>query len=163
VAGTSSATGGALTGSSGDELLISSGAGSFTYPGTISKTGTNKAVNVTGKSGGTVTLSGQITDTGGTGGGVSLTSNSGATIGLTVTGDSGSANNGSGGTIQRTSSDGIALTSTRGASFDQMNIQNTGGSGVRGFTAVQDFTFTNGTINNSGTGGGNQESSIAFN
>ena len=44
-----------------------------------------------------------------------------------------------------------------------MNIQNTAGSGVRGFTAVQDFTFTNGTINNSGTGGGNQESSIAFN
>ena len=34
---------------------------------------------------------------------------------------------------------------------------------MRGTTAVNGFTFTNGTINNSGTGGGNQESSIAFN
>ena len=80
-----------------------------------------------------------------------------------MTGDSGSANNSSGGTIQNTSGQGISLSNTRSPSFDQMNIQSTGGSGVRGLTAVNGFTFTNGTINNSGTGGGNQESSIAFN
>jgi hypothetical protein len=44
-----------------------------------------------------------------------------------------------------------------------MNLQSTGGSGVRGVTAVNGFSFTNGTINNSGTGGGNQASNIAFN
>jgi hypothetical protein len=43
-----------------------------------------------------------------------------------------------------------------------MFIQNNAGSGVRG-DEVTNFTFTNGFINNSGTGGGVQESSIAFN
>jgi hypothetical protein len=89
--------------------------------------------------------------------------NTGTSGGVTVTGDSGSANNSSGGTIQNTTGQGISLSTTHGDSFDQMNIQNTVGSGVRGLTAVRNFAFTNGTINNSGTAGGNQESSIAFN
>jgi CSLREA domain-containing protein len=96
--------------------------------------------------------------------------NTGSTAGVTVTG-SGSASAGgdsSGGTIQKTTSSAILLTSTKNASFTNMNIQNTAGSGVRGTTAVTNFTFTNGTINNSAQGlgpapAGNQESSIAFN
>ncbi|HWH22778.1 MAG TPA: hypothetical protein VNT25_05740, partial [Allosphingosinicella sp.] len=88
--------------------------------------------------------------------------------GLTITGDSGSTRNSSGGTIQNTSGAGISLTATRDVSLDQMNIQNTGGSGIDGrgtsvATAVTNFTFTNGTINNSGTGLGNNTSNIAFN
>ncbi len=69
---------------------------------------------------------------------------------------------GSGGTIQKTSGHGINLTSTLSPSFDRMNIADTGGSGVEG-TGVTNFSFTNGVINNSGTGGGADDSNIAFN
>jgi hypothetical protein len=43
-----------------------------------------------------------------------------------------------------------------------MKIQNTAGSGVEG-TQVTNFTFANGTVDNSGTGGGADDSNIAFN
>lgn len=93
--------------------------------------------------------------------------NTGSTGGLIVTGDAGGSNNGSGGIIQFTSGSGILLTNTSNASFDQMNIHDTAGSGVRGTSGVVNFTFTNGTTNNtgstSGPNGGDQESSIAFN
>jgi hypothetical protein len=89
--------------------------------------------------------------------GIVLTNTNGS---FTVTGDAGSANNSSGGTIQNTTSHGISLSNTMNISLDQMNIQSTGGSGIDG-TQVTAFTFTNGTINNSGNGLG--ESNIAFN
>src|SRR5262249_27223944 len=82
VAGSPSATGGTLTGSTADELLVATGAGSFSYPGAITNTSTAKAVNVSGKTGGSTPLSAQTTDTGGTGQGISLTNNTGATINL---------------------------------------------------------------------------------
>jgi len=84
----------------------------------------------------------------------------GTSGGLVVKGDSGSSNNSSGGMIQQTTSHGISLTTTQNVSLDQMNIQNTGGSGINGVDTTN-FTFTNGTINNSGNALG--ESNIAFN
>jgi VCBS repeat-containing protein len=90
----------------------------------------------------------------------------GATGHLTITGDGGSANNSSGGTIQHTTGAGILLTSTKDVSLDQMNIHDTGGSGIDG-TGVTNFTITNSTINNSGDGVGGSdatlESNIGFN
>ena len=86
--------------------------------------------------------------------------NTGTSGNLAVKGDSGSSNNSSGGTIQNTTSHGISLTTTQDVLLDQMNIQSTGGSGING-TDVTNFTFTNGTINNSGNALG--ESNIAFN
>jgi hypothetical protein len=78
----------------------------------------------------------------------------GSNAGLTVTG-TGSAS--SGGTIQNTGSHGIMLTNTRDVMLDRMNIQSTGASGVSG-SEVTNFTFTNGTVNNSGNA--NHESNI---
>ncbi len=89
--------------------------------------------------------------------GVVLTNTTGS---FTVTGDTGASNNGSGGTIQNLTGDGIALANVQNIALDQMNIQNTGGSGVNG-TQVLDFSFTNGVINNSGDA--LNESNIAFN
>jgi hypothetical protein len=43
-----------------------------------------------------------------------------------------------------------------------MNIQDTSGSGING-TQVSGFTFADGTINNSGTGGAADDSNISFN
>ncbi|HEX5705874.1 MAG TPA: Ig-like domain-containing protein [Pyrinomonadaceae bacterium] len=89
--------------------------------------------------------------------GIVLTNTTGS---FAVSGDAGSANNGSGGTIQRTSGDGVSLTNATSVSLDQMSIQNTLGSGVGG-TQVTDFTLTNSTINAAGDAG--EESAIAFN
>ncbi|MDO8361253.1 MAG: Ig-like domain-containing protein, partial [Actinomycetota bacterium] len=83
--------------------------------------------------------------------------NTGALAGLTVSG-TGSA--GSGGTIQRTTGAGILLSNTRNVSFDRMVIDTTAGSGISG-TGVTDFTFTNGTVSNSGDSA--LEANIAFN
>src|SRR5262249_1618463 len=79
---------------------------------------------------------------------------------FTITGDAGSANNSSGGTIQNITGHGISLSNVQNISLDQMNFQSTGGSGING-TQVTNFSFTNGTINNSGDALG--ESNIAFN
>ncbi len=83
----------------------------------------------------------------------------GALGSLTVTG-TGAAD--SGGTIQNTTSHGVSLTNTLSPSFTRMRIQNTAGSGIEG-TQVTNFTFANGTIDNSGTGGGADDSNLAFN
>jgi hypothetical protein len=81
---------------------------------------------------------------------------------ITGTGASGQGGNGSGGLIQNITSHGISLTDTMNPSFTNMSIQSTGGSGING-TLVAGFTFDNGTINNSGTAGGTDDSNISFN
>ena len=85
--------------------------------------------------------------------------NTGALSGLTV---AGTGTPGSGGTIQNTTGAGILLSNTQSPSFDRMNIQTTVGSGIQG-TQVVNFSFTNGSISNSGTGGGTNDSNIALN
>ena len=77
-----------------------------------------------------------------------------------VTGDAGSANNASGGTIQRTTGDGVSLTNATNVSLDQMSIQSTGGDGIDG-RQVTNFSFTNSTVN--AAGDALEESAIAFN
>ena len=84
--------------------------------------------------------------------------NTGVLGGLTITGDG--TNNSSGGTIQSITGTGVALTTTRDLSLSSMNIHDTGDSGISG-TGVTNFSFVNGTINNSGNAG--FESNIAFN
>jgi hypothetical protein len=90
--------------------------------------------------------------------GILLSGNSG-TGRLIVTG-TGSAN--SGGTIQNNTGDCVKITGHTGPSFDRMQIFNCAGSGVDG-TQVTNFTFTNGSIDNVGTGLGAETSNIAFN
>jgi hypothetical protein len=89
--------------------------------------------------------------------GIVLTNTTGS---FSVTGDAGSANNGSGGTIQRTTGDGVSLANASNVALDQMSIQSTLGSGVGG-TQVTNFTLTNSTINGAGDAG--EESAVAFN
>jgi YVTN family beta-propeller protein len=193
VSGTTVTYAGTLNVTSGAGVSLATNTGStisFTNTLTLS-TGANAAFAATG--GGTVTVTGTtstLTTTMGTAltvtgttigaGGLTFTSISangaangivlngtGSSGGLTVTGDSGSAKNGSGGTIQNASGAGISLTSTQNVSFDQVNITSTGGSGVNG-TGVTNFVYTNGTITNAGdasVGGGQSahESALAFN
>jgi uncharacterized repeat protein (TIGR01451 family) len=88
----------------------------------------------------------------------------GALGGLTVSGNGGSCTSAAtctGGAIQNATI-GVSLTNTTSPSIDRMFIQNTSDSGVKG-TTVTNFTFTNGKIDNSGTGLAAQTSNIAFN
>jgi VCBS repeat-containing protein len=96
-----------------------------------------------------------ISSDGGTTPGVSITNASG---GFTI---AGSGSPGTGGTIQN-KANGIVLSNVADVSIDRLNIYNTTGSGIQG-TGVTNFSLTNGTINNVGTDGGSDESSIAFN
>ena len=92
--------------------------------------------------------------------GIVLTNVNTTTGSFTITGDG--TNNASGGTIQNVSGAGISLSGVGNLSLTSMKIQNTSGSGVKG-ALVSGFVFHNGTIDNSGTGGGVDESNIAFN
>jgi hypothetical protein len=57
--------------------------------------------------------------------------NTGTSAGLTVTGDGGVTNNGSGGTIQNTTGAGITLNNTDGVSVSYLNITNAGADSIR--------------------------------
>jgi hypothetical protein len=147
---------------------------SFTGALTISS-GTNTAFNATG--GGTVTATdatSTLTSTtgralnvvnttiGGSGlkfksiaangapNGITLTSTGAG--GLTVVGDGGGSNNGSGGTIQATTGDGILMTDVSNISLGYMNITNPGLTGVKvipvGWTlSPANSSTTNGVTN----------------
>jgi hypothetical protein len=56
----------------------------------------------------------------------------------------------------------VSLTSTRDVSIDRMFIQNSVGDGITG-TTTTNFSFTNGRIDNSGTGLGAETANIGFN
>jgi hypothetical protein len=151
---------GTLTGSTGTELAINGGAGSFSYGGSITNSAA-RAVSIQNKTGGTVTVSGAVTDTVGTGTGVLLSSNTGATItfsgGLTLsTGANAALSATDGGSVNVTGT-GNTLTTTTGTA---LNVANTtiGASGLN-FRSVSvdgnDSVPTNGIVlNNTGSSGG---------
>jgi Ca2+-binding RTX toxin-like protein len=150
-------TGGTLTGSTGDELLISGGSNTYTYPGAITNTGGNRAVTITGRTAGTINLTGQITDTGGTGDGISLTSNTGGTINLTggvqlSTGTVAAFTATGGGTVTVTGA-ANTLTTTTGTA---LNVANTtiGASGLT-FRGIASNGASSGIVlNTTGSSGG---------
>lgn len=80
--------------------------------------------------------------------GIVLT-NTGSAGGLMVTGDSAAANNGSGGTIQRTTGSGIALSGVSLISLSRMNILNSGEDGIEG-TNVSGLDLTRCTLTSNG-------------
>jgi hypothetical protein len=153
-------TGGVVLSTGANPAFTATGGGTVTVTGTNTiATTTGTALNVANTTIGASGLTFRGISANGAANGIVL-NNTGSSGGLAVTG---TGSSGTGGTIQNTTSHGILLTTTRNASFNNMIVQNTAGSGVRGTTAVTNFAFTNSTINNSGTGGGNQDSSIAFN
>jgi len=131
-----------------------------TGTGSTAATTTGIAVNVANTTIGAANLTLRSVSANGASTGVIL-NNTGSSGSLVVTGDGNTSvgGNSSGGTIQNTTSHGISLTSTLSPSFTNMSIQTTGGQGIDG-TAVTNFTFANGTINNAGDA--SAENSINF-
>lgn len=60
VSGNVSILGGSISGSTGAAFLVSGGSSNVTYAGSVSKTNAGRAVDVQGRAGGTVTLSGAV-------------------------------------------------------------------------------------------------------
>ena len=162
--GTKSFTG-AITNSGGTGISLTSNTGAtINFSGNLTlSTGANSAFLATG--GGTVTATNtsstavtttvaavNIANTTIGAGGVkflSVSSNGAANGivlnttgagGFTVIGDGGGANNGSGGTIQATTAEGILLTSASNVSLGYMNITNSGTDGI-GATGVNGLTI----------------------
>ena len=138
--GTFSAAGGTLSGHSVAEIDINGGSGAVSYGGTIGN-GTGLSAEITGRTGGAVTLSGNVTDTNDAGGGISLSGNtSGST---TFSGGTKTLNTGASAAVASTGS-GHTLALTNGG----LDIDTTTGAG---FSATGGGTVTIGTGTNPNT------------
>jgi large repetitive protein len=142
---------------------ITAGTFSATGGGTVTATGTGSkldaaatALTVSNTGIGAAGLTFRSITSNGAANGIVL-DNTGSAGGLTVTGAGSVAQGGdsSGGVIQNTTGTGVSLADTSAVSLNNMRIANTaGGPGISG-TGVKGFSFTNGTVTNSGFDGTN--------
>ncbi|HEX8648391.1 MAG TPA: tandem-95 repeat protein [Thermoleophilaceae bacterium] len=146
--GTFSATSGDIGGAAGISFDLNGGSGAITYPGNLNN-GSGQAAEITGRSGGVVSLSGPISDTNDAGGGIVVSSNtggstvfSGATKQINTTTSAG-ANNTANNAIVFSASDGHTLVFSGGG----LDIDTGSGTPGRGLQAD-----TSGTIQVSGSG-----------
>jgi methionine-rich copper-binding protein CopC len=119
----------------------------------IVTTTTGTAVSIAGATSGTSSMAFKSISAGTVGGGpangVILNGYAG---GFTVVGDGSNSANGSGGTIQKTTSNGISLNSVTGTgvSFSSMNIANGTHNGING-TVVNNFALVGASVTGNGT------------
>lgn len=142
------------------------GGGTVTVSGsanTLSST-TGTALNVDSTAIGAAGLTFRSVSANGAANGIRLV-NTGTAGGVRVTGTGSTTRggDGSGGTIQNTTGAGVLLSQTRNVSLNNLTVSGTpSSSGILG-TQVNGFTFTNGTVTNSGlTSKGASDSNIAF-
>jgi hypothetical protein len=145
---------GAITSTSGDIVATSNVGVEITGASSASKTPLNMQLTKVTASGSTSGIVLTNTSSSGSPGGFRVNANGGTCT---------TAANCTGGAITSMSNAGILLATASDVFFDRMFIQNTADSGVKGSLGVVNFSFTNGKIDNSGTGGVAQTSNIAFN
>jgi len=85
VSGPVTAVSGAIDGPVGTAIRYSGGNGNLIYPGNITKNNSGRLVDITGRTGGTVTLSGSLSQTSATGTGINLANNGFSTVNFTGT------------------------------------------------------------------------------
>ena len=171
LSGNSGATinfGGRVTASTGTHsAFTATGGGTITATNTgntlTSSTGT--ALNIANSTIGASGLTFQSISSNGASSGIVL-NNTGSSGGLTVSGNGGTCTSTSstcsGGTIQNTTGQAIALTSTQSPSFNFMKITNVALSGING-TGVTNFTLNNSVIDGVNTSHTATDSNVAFN
>ncbi|HEX8244882.1 MAG TPA: hypothetical protein VF541_15345, partial [Longimicrobium sp.] len=120
VGGSITAPGGVVTNAAGAGVDVSGGDADVSYGGSISGSGT-RAASVTGRTGGTLTLSGDITDANG---GISVQNNTGGTIAFTGSSKSLTTGAGNGVTLANNTGatvnfggGGLAISTTSGTGF----------------------------------------------
>lgn len=134
--GTFTAGGGTISGAAGIAFDVNGGSGNVLYAGNLND-GTGSTAEVTGRTGGSVTFSGNVADSNDAGGGVTLSGNTGGSTnfsGTTKTFNTGASN-----AVSMTSSDGHTLSFVGGS----LDIDTTSG---RGFNAD-----TSGTVSVTGS------------
>ncbi len=136
-AGSFTATGGSVSGAAGISFDLNGGSGTITYPGTFNNGSGSTAIEVTGRSGGTVTLAGAVNDTNDAGGGLNMSGNTGGST--TLSNATKTFNTGASNGVVFNSSDGHTLNLTGGG----LNIDTTSGKGLE--------ASASGTINVVGT------------
>ncbi len=139
----------AITTTSGVGFNATGGAGGITVQGsgnTITST-TGTALNVANTTIGGGNLSFLSISANGAPNGIALV-NTGSTGGLTVTGDGGGSNNGSGGTIQNSTAEGILLNNTDNVSLGYMNVVNSGTDSIR-ILDLNGFTLNRSNLDDS--------------
>lgn len=107
----------------------SAGTVAVTGGGNIISSTTGTAVNITSTTIGASGVTLQSVSANGAANGIVL-NNTGSTGGFTVTGDGAAANNGSGGTIQNSTGEGIVINNASNVSLNQMNVTNSGTDGL---------------------------------
>lgn len=125
VTGTVDLGSGALSGATGAAFLVSGGTANISYAGSVTKTTAGNVVSISSRTGGTTTLSGNLSATGGVANGILVNGNTGGTInfsGATKTLTTG-ANNAvdlttNAGTAINFSGGGLAITTTSGIGFN---------------------------------------------
>jgi large repetitive protein len=150
------------TGSNAAFTAVAGGTVASTHANSTLVTTTGTALNVTNTTIGAADLRFVSISSNGAANGIVL-NNTGATGNLVVTGNGGTCTSVAtctGGAIQN-STVGISLTSTTSPSFDQVGVFNSSSHGIGG-TDLTNFTFTDGRIDNSGTGGGVDTANLAF-
>ncbi len=137
-----------------------SGGGTVTVQGTNNtiSSGTGGALNISNTSIGAADVTFRSISSNGAASGIVL-NNTGTAGGLTVTGDGAAANNGSGGTIQSSTGDGISLTNTTDVNLARMNVTNNLGDGIGGAT-INGMVLDRLNISGNGNDAGADESGI---
>jgi large repetitive protein len=119
------ATSGTLSGHSGSELSINGGSGTVSVGDAIGDGTGTTSVSIVNRTGGTVTLSGNIVDSNDTGGGIGISGNANTTINFT--GTSKALDTGTG--------DGVSITSNTGSTVNFTNggltVHTTSGTGFQ--------------------------------
>lgn len=161
VTGTSNFGGGALSGASGGTFLVNAGTGTVTYSGTITQSNAARVVDIQNKTGGTITLGGAIISTSGTGTGIVLSNNAGATIsftgGIALFTSANAAFTATGGGIVTASQNNTSIVNTLATTTGTaLNVANTtiGASGLT-FRSISSNGAVSGIVlNNTGSSGG---------
>ncbi len=143
--GTFSASGGAISQASGTAVAITGGSGAIAYAGPINNGAGNSAL-VTGRTGGTVTLSGAITDSADAAGGIAITANSGGST--VLSGAAKTLNTGAAPAIAMTGDAGHTVSISGGG----LAITTTAGNGLSADSGTLTVTGSGNSIT-TGTGG----------
>ncbi|HSS20394.1 MAG TPA: hypothetical protein VLL54_09995 [Pyrinomonadaceae bacterium] len=154
--GTVTLAGGALSGATGNGLHMDAGTAGLTFSGTIQNTG-GRQVNIINKTGGTVALSGAI---GGTGTGIFMNANPGATMNFTggialSTGTNAAFTATGGGTVSATQNNSTILNTLTTTTGTALNVANTTISPLGfAFHSISSNGAVNGILlNNTGANG----------
>jgi hypothetical protein len=149
--GTFSATSGTIGGAAGISFDLNSGSGAITYPGALNNGGGTTAIEVTSRSGGVVSLSGNISDTNDNGGGINVSANTGGSS--VFSGATKQFNTGTSDAVTFFGSDGHTLVFSGGGS----DIDTTSGNGVTATASgTLQFSGSGNTISSTALGAANR-------